>query len=586
VAPGATTTRPPPAPITNPEGGGSIYTAPTIQQPLRPVEDGPAVLNLLGDVRQPFAAYWRAFVAPQPPVGTQRPGWRGWHVAQRRPEPPDVWSHLANRVWHGSTGRWYPVAVAIDIDAPRNGYDAAMQVLERHLGLAEGVNCLPCTSPSWDKDRSFHVFILVMYKGKHATLKLIHDILGPAVANIRKQTGLQIELYPDAKRIFRWPLGRGQRPIRSGIPMWGETWEDALRELLDLEPFELFRSPYLPPPPTPLRRQNGRETAEEGEEAGKAKLDLTTWYKRRLAENMINGLFDREEMRKYEVFTRYDAQTVVIQYLYRRNIIPENAVIFVKTWIRTYGRILVEYVYSRSLPEALATGNWQVIDSQIVRQVREIYDNYWDAVQRLKQRPRHYPDDVQLLESYVGAEDVLWIVANFRGDLRSQRRAFDLVAYMRPRMELYDWIYIPKWRWREIAKTHDGGPDYQWRTELERRGILESVHDYRHVPGDPGASYAKRFRLIGLKPRVEPLTSDGRPIADLIEAAIVVFGSKREAAEAMGLKPRTAYYVLDLGFDLTVVCPECDTVIEDAHGNREFCSEACRLRYRRKHRAG
>jgi hypothetical protein len=74
-------------------------------------------------------------------------------------------------------------------------------------------------------------------------------------------------------------------------------------------------------------------------------------------------------------------------------------------------------------------------------------------------------------------------------------------------------------------------------------------------PRDPGASYAKRFRLIGLKPHVEPLTDDGRPVLDLIEAAIVVFGSKREAAEALGLKPRTAYYVLDLGFDLTAICP-------------------------------
>jgi hypothetical protein len=416
-------------------------------------------------------------------------------------------------------------------------------------------------------------------------LKLIRDVLEPAVRSIRKQTGLQIELYPDAKRIFRWPLGRGQRPIRDGIPQWNEEWADALRELIDLDPYELFRNPYLPPPPTPLRRQNGRETAGEGEEAGKAKLDLTTWYKRRLAENMINGLFDREEMRKYEVFTRYDAQTVVIQYLYRRNMIQENAVIFVKTWIRTYGRILVEYVYSRSLPEALATGNWQVIDSQIVRQVREIYDNYWDAVQKIK-KARHYPDDVQVLAGYVGAEDVHWIAATFRGDLRSQRRTFDLILYMRPRMELHDWIYIPWWRWREIAKTHDGSPDYAWRNDLEARGILEARHDYRHVEGDPGASYAKRFRLIGLKPHVEPLAVDGRPVVDLIEAAVIVFGSRREAAEALGLPHTTAYRLFDMGFSLDRLCVGCGAVLEKVHGNREFCSEACKKRYYRRRRTG
>jgi hypothetical protein len=438
-----------------------------------------------------------------------------------------------------------------------------MRILETHLGLAEGTNCLPCTSPSWDKDRSFHVFIPLVYRGKHATLKLIRDILEPAVRSIRQQTGLQIELYPDPKRIFRWPLGRGQRPIRNGIP--------------------LYQNPYLPPPPCPLRRRDDRR--ETTEEAGKAKLDLTTWYKRRLAENMINGLFDREEMRKYEVFTRYDAQTVVIQYLYRRNMIPENAVIFVKTWIRTYGKILVEYVYSRSLPEALETGNWQVIDSHIARQVKEIYDNYWDAVQKIK-KARHYPDDVQTLAGYVGEEDVHWIAANFRGDLRSQRRAFDLILYMRPRMELHEWVYIPKWRWREIAKTYDGSPDYAWRNDLEARGILEARHDYRHVERDPWASYPKRFRVRGLKQKVEPLLSDGRPIIDLIEAAIVVFGSKREAAEALGLPHTTAYRLLDLGFSLDRLCVGCGAVLENAHGNREFCSENCRKRHWRKHHRG
>jgi hypothetical protein len=356
-----------------------------------------------------------------------------------------------------------------------------------------------------------------------------------------------------------------------------------LRELIDLEPLELFQNPYLPPPPTPLRRQNGREAVEE---AGKAKLDLTTWYKRRLAQNMVDGLFDREEMRKYNVLTRYDAQTVVIQYLYRRNMIQENAVIFVKTWIRTYGRILVEYVYSRSLPEALETGDWRVIDSQIVRQVREIYDDYWDAVQRLKQRPHHYPDDVQLLESYVGAEDVRWIATNFRGDLRSQRRVFDLVAYMRPRMELHDWIYIPWWRWREIAKTHGGSPDYAWRNDLEARGILEARHDYRHVEGDPQASYPKRFRIPDLKPRVDPLLEDGRPVLDLIEAAVIVFGSRRKAAEALGLPHTTAYRLFDLGFSLDRLCAGCGAVLENVHGNREFCSHACQMRYWRKHRTG
>jgi hypothetical protein len=54
----------------------------------------------------------------------------------------------------------------------------------------------------------------------------------------------------------------------------------------------------------------------------------------------------------------------------------------------------------------------------------------------------------------------------------------------------------------------------------------------------------------------------------------------------LGLKPRTAYYLLDLGFDLTAICSECGAVLENAHGNKEFCSEDCRKRHWREHRSG
>jgi len=559
----------PPAanPRADQHGGGSIFT----QQPLRPA-DGPAVLNLLGDVRRPFGAYWRAFVAPRPPLGTQRPGRRGWYVTQRRPEPPDVWSHLEERVWHGSTARWYPVFAVIDIDAPRNGYDAAMQVLEKHLGLTERVNCLPCTSPSWDKDRSFHVFIPVVYRGKHATLKLIHDILGPAVEAIRRQTGLQVELYPSPTRIFRWPLGRGQRPIQSGIPMYGETWEDALRELLDLDPYELFQNPYLPPPPRPLRRRTD-------DRAGKTRLGLEKWKKRELAEALLNGVLPDD------VPHRYAAQTLLLQYWYRQNMPIENAVLVVFTWVKCVGRYIL-YDRSESIRMAVTTGNWRDIENHIRRQAKSIY-GYYQALIIKSPKPGHYPDQIQFLEGFAGKEDILWIADTFRGNIRSQRRAFDLITYMRPRMELHDWIYIPYRQWQRIAPGPGGRRDYlDWREELERRGILESIHDYRHVPGDPGASYPKRFRVRGLKQRVEPLTADGRPVLDLIEAAVIVFGSRREAAEALGLPHTTAYRLFDLGFSLDRLCAGCGAVLENVHGNREFCSHACQMRYWRKHRTG
>jgi hypothetical protein len=124
-------------PHQNPEGGGSIFT-------LRPAVQGrTGGPGPLGDVHRPFAAYWRAFVAPQPPLGTQRPGHGGDGTSPRdAPSPPCVVT-LGRRVWHGSTARWYPIFAVIDVDAPQGGYDAAMRILETHLGWPQGSTASP-----------------------------------------------------------------------------------------------------------------------------------------------------------------------------------------------------------------------------------------------------------------------------------------------------------------------------------------------------------------------------------------------------------------------------------------------------------
>jgi hypothetical protein len=283
---------------------------------------------------------------------------------------------------------------------------------------------------------------------------------------------------------------------------------------------------------------------------------------------------------------RFDVQGILIRYFYRMNLPLELTIKEVQTWMRKKGYLLRDR--SRTIDRALRTGDWSKLDRHIARQAVDAYKKYWiKVIEARASWSGPYPDGVALWEGFIAAEDIVWVAELFRGDLRSQRRMLDLIALMRPRLEVgYEWIYIPHRRWREIAETHEGNIDYEWRNNLEARGILQARHDYRHWEGHPEASYPKRFRIPALKPKVEPLLDDNRPIRDIVQAAVIVFGGRREAAEALGLKPRTAYYVLDLGFDLTTVCPGCDTIIENAHGNREFCSHACQMRYWRKHRRG
>jgi hypothetical protein len=129
---------------------------------------------------------------------------------------------------------------------------------------------------------------------------------------------------------------------------------------------------------------------------------------------------------------------------------------------------------------------------------------------------------------------------------------------------------LPKRRWKEIAEAHDGNPDYGWRNDLEARGILEAKHDYRHGEGHPEASYPKKFRIPALKSRGDPLLDDGRPIRDLIQAAIAVFGGKREAAEALRTQARNRILPTGPWIRPHGHMPRGGAVLENAHGNKEF----------------
>ena len=536
----------------NQHGGGSIFT----QQPLRPAGQPVTALLGLDDSPNPFLAFWRAFVNPAPPIGLQPPGGR-WRTLHRRPTPPDTWAHLRGRVWFGSSGRWYPVFIIIDVDAPRGGYDEAMKALER-LGFREGVNCVAFTSPSWDKDRSFHVLAPVAYKGKHATLRKIQDIL--------KQYVRPFELYPQAERICRWPLGRDQVRIRNGIPDTDSDWVEALKELLDLEPVELAplelprQRPLVVRPSEPLR------------------LTLEGWTRLQEAQAVFLGYVGNHD--------RFEVQGILIRYFYRMNFPLERTIKEVQTWMRKKGYLLRDR--SRTIDRALRTGDWSKVDKHIARQAVDAYKKYWIKVMEARASwSGPYPDGVALWEGFIAADDIVWVAELFRGDLRSQRRMLDLIAFVRPRLVAgHDWIYIPKRRWKEIAEAHDGNPDYEWRNDLEARGILEAKHDYRHWEGHPEASYSKKFRIPALKPKVDPMLDDNRPIRDIVQAAVIVFGSRREAAEALGLPHTTAYRLFDMGFSLDRLCVGCGAVLENVHGNREFCSHACQMRYWRKHRTG
>jgi len=547
-------------PDKTPKGGGSIFSQP----PLQPCRDHADPYRALLEERveaNPFFVYWRSFVDPHPPVAVQRPGWRGWKTyADRRPEPPHVWAHLRGALWAGGRGRQYVTFVVFDFDAPPGGLDAALRQVEAQLGLVPPRNCLPVTSPSWDKDRSFHLFVPVLYKNRCPTLSLARRILEQASRLVGA------ELYPHERRIFRYPFGRGQHPIVAGVPYSKADWREALAWLVELEPVELSNHPHLPRPAAPLY-------GPEPPDGETPRLTLRGWCRlESVRELYLFGI--------PEGMTRNEAQFWLFVYFYRQNLPVEAAVRAVQSWIRGHhnGR-------SRSVLEAIRTGDWRVVDRHIERQGRYVYEHYFRRVLEAR-RPADYPDALQWLEGWVAKEDLAFIARVYPGEIVNQRRLFELIAYMRPRMELgHDWVYVPYWRWEQFAPGDDHRAYLAFRADLEARGILEAVHEYRHDPDAPRLSYPKRFRMPGLARPATPLSEDGRPITDFVQAVVRAFGGKRAAAEALGLPARTAYTVFDLGFDLERLCPGCGAVLENVHASRVYCSESCkRADYYRKFR--
>jgi len=547
------------------EGGGSIFSQP----PLQPCRDHADPYRALLEERveaNPFFVYWRSFVDPHPPVAIQKPGWKGWRTyADRRPEPPHVWAHLRGVRWAGGRGRQYVTFVVFDFDAPKGGLDAVLRLVEKQLGLVPPENCLPVTSPSWDRDRSFHLFVPVLYRNRCPTLGLARRILEPAARAVGA------ELYPHERRIFRYPFGRGQHPILAGVPYHKADWREALAWLFELEPVELKGNPHL------LKLAEQLRSSEEPPDEETPRLTLRGWCRlESVRELYLFGI--------PEGMTRYEAQFWLFVYFYRQNVPLEAAVQAVKSWIRVHhnGR-------SRSVLEAIRTGNWRRVDRHIERQGRYVYEHYWQKVLRAR-RPAHYPDGLQWLEGWVSREDMAFIAQVYRGDIVNQRRLFELIAYMRPRLELgHEWVYVPCWRWEQFAPGDiRGRPDQRrpsrraypaFRADLEARGLLQS-RPYRHVDRRPDLSHPARYRLA-LPPAGVRLEEDGRPITDFVQAAVRAFGGRRAAAEALGLPQRTAYAVFDLGFDIDRLCLGCGAVLEDVHASKRYCSDACRKRHHR-----
>lgn len=139
-------------------------------------------------------------------------------------------------------------------------------------------------------------------------------------------------------------------------------------------------------------------------------------------------------------------------------------------------------------------GAIDIIAREINSMVDWTYSNYCNG--------RYYADFTNNLEAGITIQD-LWLIASiFPGDKVNQNRLFKLLAYYRPR-SLFDYVYIPQWRWFEIA----GNRSYlKFQQELINRRILDKVNNYK------AGIFPKRFKINPFKAGGDYIQFDNRNI--------------------------------------------------------------------------
>ena len=426
------------------------------------------------------------------PYAIQWPG-KAWSTRHKKVSDPLIQTHLSGHKYSLATkSPWSPRFTAVDIDEPLD-LEATIEAVITTLGLEKGQYQV-MTSPSYERSRNVHLYIPTMYQGRPATLKLHRMILEPLI-----EDRLGHELYPKGRKKFRQPLGRGQYLLDEDtlmpLPM---PWSEALFYLEKLEPFDLAMLPPQRKLPFEAKRWPEYDRWPHRQEA---------------AEWLAQGL--------QAPHTRYWAQFLLAQYLYRLNRPIGEATEAIKRWLRAK---------HNGFSEKVNQGHWKRIHGEIDRQVQAVYDYYGSV--------HFYPDRPHNLEGYVTPADLRFIPEVFPSDPVNQKRLFALVQYCRPRAHHTD-IFMGWQRWAEIA---DWRSYKQFQGLLEGKGLLKMMHTYRHIEGHPELSYPKRFRIdLPKATREDMIAEDGRAIQGYYAALQKVYGSLRDIRQVTRLSKQTLW---------------------------------------------
>lgn len=432
------------------------------------------------------------------PVGIQYPQ-KNWFTLKQKVSDILIEKHLNRQYSVALSGSWYPYNFILDVDLNNGNANLYGKVVGEILDILDLEECQYwiMTSPSYKiNGANCHIFLHLTYRGNLPTLKLGRNFLLSKVGHL-------CEVYPQANRLCRLPLGRDQFLVsHEGFVRHDLHWIDAMHLIEKLEPVQI-------PPPTLISKNGNKKSYSK---------EINLNFQIGEVENLIN-----EGLQKNH--SRHMSQWKIILYRLRQNWIPEDVVIFVQKWIRAM---------HNGFSKEINKGNFHGVDEEIVRQVKWVYNQ--DIL----------PDKLDKMDKALTASDVLFAIEKFRGDVINQKRLLKLIGYYRLREghlgQKHGEIFIPYHVWHSIA----GKNEYKdFIKKLIAMNLIYTDWKYRHNPYDKFDSYCRKFKLFGLEDNENILELNGRNLTSYYESVLYLANNNvREASNLTGIPTQRFYYYL------------------------------------------
>lgn len=432
------------------------------------------------------------------PVGIQYPQ-KNWFTRKQKVSDFLIKKHLDQKYSVALPGSWYPYLFRLDVDF--NIRDAILygKIISEILDILELEECQYwiMTSPSYKKNgANCHILLHLTYRGNLPTLKLGRKFLLDKVGHL-------CEVYPQANRLCRLPLGRDQFLVsHEGFVRHDLHWVEAMHLIEKLEPL------HIPPPESNKIFGSGNSRSKE--------INLN--FRKDEVEQLIN-----DGLNSY--CSRHISQWRIILYKLRQNWIPDDVITFVQAWIRKNHN-----GYSKEIN----TGNQHIVDQEIIRQVEWVYNQ------------GILPDKLDKTERALTASDILFAIEKFKGDVINQKRLIKLVGYYRLRQnyqdQIHDEVFIPYHIWHSIAGKNEYKDFIKRLIEMK---LLYTDWKYRHNQYDKFDSYCRKFKLFGLKDNENILELNGRNLTSYYESILYLTGNNvREASALTGIPTQRFYHYL------------------------------------------